>query len=164
MATLPKPKASHGVPPTPKRRAFPAVTQTTAETPILIEEIKELPKTTTPRRPIPKRAPTIVKSVVDESAILAKINQRQRQIILHSVLYYKMDISLVLDKTFDKWGRELAKLQADHAELAKTSVFYHDMKDFDGTTGYHLANHGWGLHKAIHIRNVCNNLKEGGVK
>jgi hypothetical protein len=158
MATLPKPKpkSSYGVPPTPKRKAFPAVTQTTAETPILLEEIKELPKAMPPRRPIPKRAPTAVVQVVDESAILAKINQRQRQIILHSVLYYKMDISLVLDETFDKWSRELVKLQADHIELTKTSVFYNDMKDFDGTTGFHLANHGWGLHKAVHIRNVYN--------
>jgi len=86
--------------------------------------------------------------------ILNKINQRQRQIIVHSVLYYKMDTNLINDKTFDRWSRELVRLQAEYPEIAKKSVFYRELKDFDASTGFYLADNLWGYMKAMQILNT----------
>lgn len=85
------------------------------------------------------------------NATLEKINQRQRQIILHSVIYYKFNTNIITDETWQKWAYELVQLQKDYKELTKQSVFYMWMKDFDGSTGFHLADNEWGITKALHM-------------
>ena len=82
--------------------------------------------------------------------ILAKINQRQRQIILHSVLYYKFDSNMVTDETWMRWANELVQLQRDFPALTEQSVFYMTMKGFDASTGSHLAENEWGIQKALY--------------
>ena len=83
--------------------------------------------------------------------VLAKINQRQRQIIAHSVLYYKYDTNIIPDAVWGRWARELVKLQSDYKDLTTKSVFYEVMKDFDASTGYHLQDNEWGIHKALQL-------------
>ena len=83
--------------------------------------------------------------------ILDKINQRQRQIILHSVLYYQFDTNKVSDATWNRWAQELVQLQEDYPLLTKQSGFYMTMKDFDGSTGYHLSDNEWGIQKAQYV-------------
>ena len=43
--------------------------------------------------------------------VLQTINQRERQIMVHSYLYYERDTSIITDSTFDKWMRELVDLK-----------------------------------------------------
>lgn len=43
--------------------------------------------------------------------ILALINRRRRQILVHSFLYYRMNTSIIPDSTYDEWARDLAELQ-----------------------------------------------------
>lgn len=88
------------------------------------------------------------------NATLEKINQRQRQIILHSVLYYKFNTNLVTDEQWNEWAKELVQLQADYKELTKKSVFYVTMQDFDASTGFHLADNEWGIAKAFHMLKI----------
>lgn len=83
-----------------------------------------------------------------EQTILEKINQKQRQVILHSVLYYQYDTNMVTDEQWNMWARELVQLQKDYPEETKQSAFYMTMKDFDASTGFHLADNAWGIHKA----------------
>jgi NAD-dependent DNA ligase len=90
-----------------------------------------------------------MKNIYNET--LSKINQRQRQIIVHSVLYYRFNTNIITDETFDKWARELVQLQKDFKELTKDSAFYMTMQDFDGTTGFHLADNVWGINKALYL-------------
>lgn len=66
------------------------------------------------------------------------MNRRQRQILVHSFLYYQLNTNLITDHTYDQWSKELAKLMKDHAEEAKKTVYYNDFKDFDGSSGYDL--------------------------
>jgi len=86
-----------------------------------------------------------------KDGILELINHRQRQVIVHSVLYYQYDTNFVDDKQFNKWAYELVKLQHDYPELTKQSVFYLEMRSFDGTTGFYLADHVWGNAKALQL-------------
>ncbi len=75
----------------------------------------------------------------------ALLNMRARQVIVHSVLYYELDHSLVTDHTFDRWCVELAELLEKHQELARQHPFWVDLKDFDPSTGFNFAKHPWGL-------------------
>lgn len=47
------------------------------------------------------------------------INRRMRQVIVHSVMYYHYDESIIDDHTFDKWCVELLKLIQAHPEVAR---------------------------------------------
>ena len=73
--------------------------------------------------------------------IIERINQRQRQIFVHSCLYYRFDQSIIDDHTYDRWSKELAELQRDNPEAARQSVYYEYFKDFDGSSGFDLPIH-----------------------
>lgn len=70
--------------------------------------------------------------------ILLLISKRQRQILIHSCIYYRLDDSIISDYTFDKWSKELAELQQLHPEETKASVYYKTFRGFDGSTGADL--------------------------
>ena len=70
--------------------------------------------------------------------IMALIKQRRLQILVNSLIYYRMDTTLVDDKQFDKWAYELRDLQRKYPNESKSVKFYEEFKDWDGTTGYNL--------------------------
>lgn len=84
------------------------------------------------------------KTVVDErpvtydSSIAAKIQQRRYQILVHSLLYYELDMNLVSDAKWAEWGKELVELQTSHPDIASQVIFADAFKSFDGSTGFHL--------------------------
>ncbi len=70
-----------------------------------------------------------------------KVEALERIIILHSIIYYEKDESVISDKKFDKLAKLLARKIQQHGEkrIRKTQygyVFY----DFDGTTGFDLTS------------------------
>lgn len=67
--------------------------------------------------------------------IMSKILQRRKQIVIHSMIYYRMGTSIVDDYTFDKWAHELVALQKDYPQESKNTKYYEEFKDWDGTTG-----------------------------
>lgn len=66
------------------------------------------------------------------------INKRQRQILVHSFLYYQLNESIISDYAFDIWSKELANATKDYPEIAKQSTYYDEFKNFDGSSGYDL--------------------------
>lgn len=92
-----------------------------------------------------KKAAAYVRDVVpahydeDQRHIWAKINQRRRQVLIHSTLYYRLDKTIVEDRQFDRWAYELVELQREHPEVSE-AVTYHlnAFRTFDGTTGFDL--------------------------
>lgn len=86
------------------------------------------------------------------------IEQRRRQILVHSCLYYSMDASYIPDETFDRWSRELVELQEKYPDIAKKCVYHKYFKDFDGSSGFDLP---YDLpevrRKAIQLLNYRNN-------
>ena len=77
-------------------------------------------------------------TTINES-ILALINRRQRQILLHSYIYYDLDKNIISDHVFDKWCFELVDLAKDNPYENKQSEFYNDFINFDGSTGMDLC-------------------------
>ena len=67
-----------------------------------------------------------------------KISALQRWIIVHSILYYELDSSIVPDKQFDRNAYQLVDLQKEHPTEAQASQYWYVFHDFDGTTGFDI--------------------------
>ena len=84
------------------------------------------------------------KAVVEETPvnyddpIAAKIQQRRYQILVHSLLYYDLDINLIPDAKWAEWAKELAELQNTHPDIASRVIFAEAFKGFDASTGFNL--------------------------
>lgn len=95
-----------------------------------------------------------------KSEIIELISRRRRQLMVHSALYYTLDESIISDHLFDAWSVELVKLQKEHPKESRKAVFFKLFSDFDGSTGFHLANNSWALHKAKQLLNYHKKLVE----
>lgn len=73
------------------------------------------------------------------------MERRQRQILVHSIIYYKYDQNIISDYTWSKWAKELYVMQKANPEIAKDTALYDIFKDFDYSTGSNLPmDHEWG--------------------
>ena len=88
------------------------------------------------------------------------INRRRRQILVHSVIYYRFNRNIIEDYIFDKWSKELADLQRTYPEVAAEAVFAEEFKDFDGCTGMQFIDHPWGIRKAEYLLAITS--RKGG--
>lgn len=77
----------------------------------------------------------------DEIAEL--INRRRRQILIHSIIYYKMNDSLITDNQWADWAKELTALQEQYPNIAKNCVYADAFEGFDPSTGYNLPLDDW---------------------
>jgi hypothetical protein len=68
----------------------------------------------------------------------AIISRRRRQVLVHSILYYRFDDPLIDDATFDLWAQDLVELQRTFPGEAAECPFHETFRDFDGSTGFHL--------------------------
>lgn len=78
------------------------------------------------------------RSITYDSPIAALIQQRRYQMLVHSLLYYEADVSLVSDAKWQEWAYELVELQKAHPDIASRVIFAEAFSDFDGSTGFHL--------------------------
>ena len=77
------------------------------------------------------------------------IDQRRRQILVHSIIYYQMDESIVTDAQWSKWAMELVDLQAQYPDIAARCVYSEAFANFDGSSGFDLPlDDEWGNYKA----------------
>lgn len=76
--------------------------------------------------------------VTYDDAVAEKIQRRRYQILVHSLLYYELDINLVSDAQWAEWGKDLAQLQTTYPDIASRVIFAQAFKGFDGSTGFHL--------------------------
>ena len=67
-----------------------------------------------------------------------KIQLLQNWIIVHSILYYMHDTTLVDDRTYDMNEVQLAKMMKKYPKAARKSRYAYVFKGFDGSTGYDL--------------------------
>ena len=87
-----------------------------------------------------------------DSNIVALINRRERQMLIHSHLYYELNNNIWDDKQFDHYAYDLARLLKEYPEEAKLCEWERYFRDWDGTTGFHLPlTHPWVIRRAWHI-------------
>ncbi len=72
---------------------------------------------------------------------VTKISYLQRHVIIHSLLYYELNESVISDKEFDSISKQLVKMQRDVSrEDFQNSQYYYCLKDFDGSTGFYIKS------------------------
>ena len=70
--------------------------------------------------------------------IVDLINQRERQVLIHSYLYYEENDSIIGDTKWDEWAKELAQLIRDYPDDYKRSAYYGYFDNFEGDSGCDL--------------------------
>lgn len=70
--------------------------------------------------------------------IVTKIELMQRMVIVHSIIYYELDSSVVSDVKYDKLARKLAKMKDTYPEEWRRSQYFYCMRDFSSSTGFDL--------------------------
>jgi hypothetical protein len=96
---------------------------------------------------------------VELEVVYELINRKRQQILIHSILYYRFNTSLIPDHTYDEWARELVQLQSDYPDIASQVRYADVFKDYDGSTGYDLPVLPNLVSRAYHILNYANKLK-----
>lgn len=85
----------------------------------------------------------------EDLRIAELIQQRRLQMLVHSCLYYEMNITKIDDATWDKWARELRALQEQYPDIAKQVIWSDAFKDWDASTGAFLPlKDEWVMRKA----------------
>lgn len=90
-----------------------------------------------------------------DNRIASKIQQRRYQILVHSLIYYELDVNIVSDAKWAEWGKELVALQNAHPDIADKVIFAEAFKTFDGSTGFNLP------YKDEQVVNIAYRLLSG---
>lgn len=86
---------------------------------------------------------------MNKDEIAELIMRRRRQVLVHSVLYYKMDTNLVSDATWSRWALELEELQKKYPDIAEELPYAEAFENFDHSTGSNLPlDDPWANNKA----------------
>lgn len=75
---------------------------------------------------------------MEPTEIAAKISQRRRQVLVHSIIYYRFDENIVTDWQWMQWAHELAMLQQMYPQIAAACPLAKEFEGFEGDTGYDL--------------------------
>lgn len=59
--------------------------------------------------------------------------------LVHSYLYYEMNVNIVSDAKWSQWAMELVQLQKEHPQEASQVEFAELFKDWDGSSGAFLT-------------------------
>ena len=89
---------------------------------------------------------------MSDSAIKELISRRRRQILVHSVIYYKLNENLIYDATWSRWALELEELQKRYPQLAIQCPLNGAFIGFDHSTGMSLPlENPWAVRKAQYL-------------
>lgn len=66
------------------------------------------------------------------------IYRRRRQVIIHSIIYYRYDDNIISDDVWQTWADQLAKAQNLYPKWVNIGFYDDDFKDWTGATGHDL--------------------------
>lgn len=67
-----------------------------------------------------------------------KMELLQKWILVHSIIYYELNTSIVSDSMFDANSYQLVRIIRINSDEFKRTKWYYAFKDFDGSTGFDL--------------------------
>lgn len=80
------------------------------------------------------------------------IERRRRQVLVHSVIYYKFNSNVVTDAVWASWASELEELQTRYPDISEDAWYAEYFEDFDHSTGYSLPlDDPWAVRKARQV-------------
>lgn len=78
-------------------------------------------------------------AALSPDAAARMIRWRRHLVLVHSILYYRLDSPIVPDSTYDAFARELVRLQQEHPVISESVAYQRDaFRDFTSSTGYDL--------------------------
>ena len=84
------------------------------------------------------------------------INRRRRQVLVHSVIYYKLNANLIDDTTWSKWALELEELQNQYPKIAAECHLAKEFENFDHSTGMSLPlDDPWAMRTAQYLLSIA---------
>lgn len=90
-----------------------------------------------------------------------KVDYLQRYIIIHSILYYHLNESVITDKQYDSAARQLVQMQKQlSSEQLEETMYFYCMHDFDGSTGFDLYERLIPYDKEYLMKIACHVLKQ----
>lgn len=96
-------------------------------------------------------------SLMTREEIKELINRRRRQILVHSIIYYRLNENLIDDATWSGWGLELEKLQERYPDISAECAYTDAFKDFDHSTGMSLPlDDPWGRRTAQYLVQISH--------
>lgn len=96
--------------------------------------------------------------------VLSKINQLEQQILVHSIIYYRLGSSIWDDEQWNKKAKELQGLVEQYPEQFKQSILYEDFKGFSWVSGYDLPlYHPHYEAVAVWLLDYHKHFKKGGI-
>ena len=108
-------------------------------------------------------ADKMTKSPLSRDQLAELITRRRRQILVHSVIYYRWNDNVIDDHTFDLWSKQLAELQEQYPDIAAECEWAEAFKDFDGSSGAFLPLHEPAvMTMAGRVLNAVRKIKKGG--
>lgn len=76
--------------------------------------------------------------MTDRDKIAELINRRRRQILVHSIIYYRLNDNIIPDSQWTQWAVELEELQNKYPDIAAEGYHAEKFKDFDHSSGFNL--------------------------
>ena len=87
-----------------------------------------------------------------DKEIAALIHRRRQQILVHSVLYYRMNENLIDDTTWSRWALQLEDLQNKYPKISEKVPLNEEFRNFDHSTGSDLPlDNPWAVNKARYL-------------
>lgn len=75
---------------------------------------------------------------MSDSYIEDRIGYLRKKLLVHSIIYYRLNESIISDQKWAEWAVELEKLCAEHPKEAQRAFLAEEFQDFDHSTGYNL--------------------------
>lgn len=70
--------------------------------------------------------------------VIQRIEYLRKKLLVHSIIYYRLNESIIPDTKWAKWALELETLVREHPEEGRNSFLAKEFQDFDHSTGYNL--------------------------
>lgn len=70
--------------------------------------------------------------------VIQRIEYLRKKLLVHSIIYYRLNESIIPDTKWAKWALELETLVREHPEESQNSFLAKEFQDFDHSTGYNL--------------------------
>ena len=88
----------------------------------------------------------------DVEWIKERIEYLRKKLLVHSIIYYRLDESIITDEEWARWALELEELTKEYPHIAQNAFLAKEFKDFDHSTGYNLPlETPWAVEKAMDL-------------
>ncbi len=99
-----------------------------------------------------KRVQTQNLAPADVEWVKERIEYLRKKLLVHSIIYYRLNENLISDEKWAEWALELEQLTQEYPRIAQNAFLAEGFKDFDHSTGYNLPlETPWAVQKAMEL-------------